>query len=176
MTSHSFNADAILHWLSRFAVYDRSRGGFVRTATTKGPQHNQKIGELIGTDDGLGYLRVFVLSKRYKIHHLVWAAEHGDWPSQELDHIDGNRSNNHISNLRQVSRAINAKNAKMKSTNTSGYPGVSYHAGEGKFSSRVTHNYKRYFCGWHSTAEEAYAARQAFIAAHPEMGYTERHG
>jgi hypothetical protein len=172
-----FDPQQVLNELLSFSVYDRDRGGFVRTARRSGPQQNQEIGELVGFLHSEGYLQVRLLGFQFQVSHLVWLAEHGSWPQgEDLDHFGQVGTNNHISNLRDTTRAINGKNAQMWSHNTSGYTGVSFDKRRGKYFAYVNVDGKRYYCGYHDTPEAAYAARQALIAAHPEWGFTEGHG
>lgn len=168
--------DKVLSELLTFSVYDRERGGFVRTARRGGPSQSQKIGELVGSPCN-GYLVVRLLGHRFRISHLVWLAEHGRWAQcEELDHFDQLGTNNHISNLRDTAQSINGKNKRMQSNNTTGYTGVYFHKASGKYWAYVKVDGRRYSCGYHNTPEIAYAARQAMIDAHPEWGFTERHG
>jgi hypothetical protein len=80
---------------------------------------------IAGGSDGLGYIRISVDNKNYKAHRLAWLYVNGEWPSHEIDHINGNRSDNRIDNLRDVPRAQNIQNqVKPHSNNKTGYLGV----------------------------------------------------
>lgn len=72
--------------------------------------------------------RVRVDGKRHYVHRIVWEIAHGRQLSREdqIDHIDGNSLNNSIENLRLATAAINARNARMLSNNTTGVPGVAF--------------------------------------------------
>jgi hypothetical protein len=59
-------------------------------------------------------------------HVVAWCLHFGDWPKKEIDHINGQRDDNRIKNLREVTKQENARNSKMPSNNTSGVVGVSY--------------------------------------------------
>lgn len=80
-----------------------------------------------GVDKGHGYIQIRINDRLYLAHRLIWLYVHGKFPSGEknqLDHIDGNKTNNRLENLRECSRTENARNQKMKSNNTSGFTGV----------------------------------------------------
>ena len=70
-------------------------------------------GQAVGWSSKDGYLEAQVSGKRYKVHHIVWKLHHGFFPDR-LDHINGNRTDNRISNLRQCSVAENSRNRKNK--------------------------------------------------------------
>ena len=72
---------------------------------------------------GQQYINVEIDNKSYKVHRLVFMYHHGYFPSR-IDHIDGNRFNNKIENLREVTASQNAQNSKFRKNNTSGYKNV----------------------------------------------------
>ena len=110
-----------------------------------------------------------------KAHRLVWALHHQDLPcpTLEVDHIDGDVLNNHVSNLRLVSHSDNMRNTRMYSCNTSGVNGVSWNKEQEKWKAYILINRKRKHLGTFDTIKEAAAARKA---ADIEHGYTDRHG
>ena len=83
-----------------------------------------KKGELAGCVNTDGYVMVNIDRTRYYAHRLIWLMRFGEWPEGEIDHIDGDRSNNRLENLRCVSKSGNMRNQKRNSRNTSGFPGV----------------------------------------------------
>lgn len=123
--------------------------------------NNQKAGTVAGFPAGGGYLGVSVDGARYKVHRLVWLYHHGYFPENELDHIDREKTNNRISNLREVSRSCNMRNTKVANTNTSGVTGVCWHKGMGKWRSSVGVNRKKINLGSHSSFAEAVCHRLA---------------
>lgn len=85
-----------------------------------------------------GYLTCWVDGKSYLMHRLVWIYFHGFIPlKREIDHIDGNRSNNKIENLRLVTRGENNKNSRLYSNNTSGTAGVSFDKRRKRWRARI---------------------------------------
>lgn len=72
-----------------------------------------------------GYLVVKINASSFKVHRLIWAMTYGNFSQFELDHIDGNRQNNNVENLRECSEGFhNQMNRKRNSNNTSGQMGV----------------------------------------------------
>ena len=110
--------------------------------------------------DGHGYLNVYLCKdgkgKNHKIHKLV-ANEFIDKIDGKtcVDHIDKNRLNNIVENLRWVTRSENDRNRSMMVTNTSGFKGVCYHKLAKKYQARIGHEGKYYHLGYFHTAEEA---------------------
>lgn len=73
------------------------------------------------------YYRIGLNGKSYLAHRIIWMLFNGTLEENDyLDHIDGNRYNNTINNLRKVSKEFNSRNQKKHSSNTSGVTGVSY--------------------------------------------------
>jgi hypothetical protein len=116
-----------------------------------------------------GYVKVN--GKQYAIHRVVWAVVHGDWPSKALDHIDRDKRNNKIENLREVSIQENQQNLPKYGNNTSGETGIT------KVSTgyriRIGYKHKRICLGTFDTMEEAAKVRDA---AYEALGYHPNHG
>lgn len=110
-----------------------------------------------------GYLIVSVKGTQYPAHRLAFALMCGRWLAV-IDHINRNRLNNRWLNLRETSRAGNAKNASLRRDSLSGYRGVSFRKGNGKWRAYIQADGKQYHIGFYPTAEAAYAARQAVIS------------
>ncbi len=120
-----------------------------------------KVGAVAGSPNGHGYLCIKVLNRLYRAHRLAWLYVNGSWPKLDIDHINRNRSDNRIANLREVTHKQNMQNASKRSDNTSGHPGVCWHKQKSKWQARIRHNYKRIYLGYYNTIEEANAARKA---------------
>ena len=72
----------------------------------------------------------------YRAHRLIWLLFHGDLPKQ-LDHVDGNRQNNKIENLRECTPSQNQHNCKLRSDNKSGIKGVSWDSSKKMWAARL---------------------------------------
>ena len=102
-----------------------------------------------------GYVAMRINGKAYLAHRLVFLMHHGHLP-KEIDHIDGNKSNNAIENLRPATHSQNMHNAGKPKNNTSGFKGVSWHKKTGKWQARIRINDKQKYLGLFDTAEEAH--------------------
>lgn len=80
--------------------------------------------KIAGSTDNKGYRRISLNNVRYKSHRLAWFYVYKTWPNHQIDHIDGNKLNNAINNLRDVVQEVNMYNKKQahksNSTNTLG--------------------------------------------------------
>ena len=138
--------------------YDPVSGIFTRKVSTA---NNVKAGDVAGCPDGHGYLRIRVQSRLHLTHRLAWLHVYGEWPKEQLDHIDRDRSNNRIANLRDVTQKQNGQNRSKRSDNTSGHPGVCWLKQSSKWRACIRHNQKQIHLGCFNTIEEAIAARKA---------------
>lgn len=118
-------------------------------------------GQIAGST-AVGYVRIYIDGKPYKAHRLAWLYIHGQWPGKFIDHINGDKSDNRASNLREADRAQNGANIALKSHNTSGLKGVSWYAPNGKWKAQIQVRGQKIFLGYHETKE---AAHEAFCAA-----------
>lgn len=142
--------------------YDENTGLFTRLVAKRGV----KVGAVTGSSNGYGYLEIRVNYKKLKAHRLAWLYVYGEFPSCDLDHRDGNRSNNRIKNLRLCTELENLKNSGVRKGNVSGVKGVNWHKSRGKWQARATVNYKPHYLGLFETLEEASAVYQAFAKLH----------
>ena len=118
-----------------------------------------------------GYRHGCIFGLPMKAHRVAWAIFHGAWPVNDIDHVDGCKTNNAIANLRDVDRQTNCQNKSLRSDNSSGEVGVSL--GRGRWRARIHVDGKERFLGGFGTKEEAIAARQAasfLYDFHPNHG------
>nr|WP_175479900.1 HNH endonuclease signature motif containing protein [Paracoccus homiensis] len=105
-------------------------------------------------------------------HRVAWAVIHGRWPNGEIDHINGDRSDNRLANLREVTKRENHRNMAIRSDNTSGVTGVYWAREKGKWAAYIKAD-KMVALGRYDTFAEAVAARRA---AEKVLGYHPNHG
>lgn len=86
---------------------------------------------------------------------LAWLYVYGKWSEKEIDHIDQNRTNNRIANLREASRLQNCRNRRKHCDNSSGYKGVNYDKRYNKWYAQIHVNKKSVWLGYHATSEDA---------------------
>ena len=119
-----------------------------------GTSSNAKAGDKAGSLSGDGYLHTTINGKKYKNHRIIFMYYHGYLP-EFIDHIDNNRLNNHIENLREATIAQNNRNAKTPNTNTSGVKGVSWSKAANKWLVRIHINDKEKCFGHYHDIEIA---------------------
>ena len=145
--------------LKAMMSYDPETGSFTRLVTRV---HNAKSGTTTAgcVNKHTGY-RVFNIGgKVYYAHRLAWLYMMGNWPVLEIDHINGNRSDNRWVNLRIATCQQNRRNRDAMSTNTSGHRGVSKSSAGGKpWRAFVTINKRYVSLGQFDTFEAAVSAR-----------------
>lgn len=113
-----------------------------------------KIGHSAGTFNKVGYLRIH-LDKIHVFGHIIaWAMFYNEWPKGVIDHIDGNRSNNAISNLRDTTQSINVLSAE-RPPGVTGIRGVSLYHNSGKYKTSIIVNNTNHFLGIFASIEEA---------------------
>jgi hypothetical protein len=113
-----------------------------------------KAGDKVGFVNDKGYMAVNIDKQCIPVHRLIWVMQHGVFP-ELIDHIDGDRQNNRIENLRQADRFGNAQNKRMHKNNRSGAKGVYWHAKKQKWIAQVVCNGRIYQLGAHDDLQEA---------------------
>lgn len=108
--------------LTALVEYDPDSGVFTRLVSNR----KWKAGEPVGSKVGGGYIILKIEGVKHYAHRLAWLYMTGAWPTQNIDHIDGNKANNAFANLRDVGQSENLLNLhRPNSSNTSGFLGVS---------------------------------------------------
>lgn len=106
---------------------------------------------------GSGYRRLMVDRRKYLEHRLVWLAATGEFPPALLDHINGIKHDNRISNLRLATRKQNNENVKQRVDNTSGFKGATRKP-DGRWEAQIQSNRTKIYLGLFDTPEAAHAA------------------
>lgn len=114
--------------------YDPETGFVSRTISIS---NSTKPGEVPSRNNGDGYSRITVMGQRHYVHRLVWLLHYGEWPSGQIDHIDGDRSNNRLWNLRDVDHTTNAQNIHV-GTSASGLMGATYDKKRKKYCAQLS--------------------------------------
>lgn len=128
----------------------------------------RKVGDEAGGICGNGYRQIGLDGKLYLTHRLAWLWMIGEWPKDQIDHINGVRDDNRWSNLREATNAENCQNLKINSNNKSGYMGVSWHAKKGKWKAQISSTGCNKYLGQFTSPEDAHAAYLAAKAiVHP---------
>lgn len=120
------------------------------------PARNVFVGDVAGNLNR-GYVSITIDKKVYKAHRLAWFYIYGKWPQKQIDHINGNPSDNRISNLRDVTDSINRQNLhKASKNNLSGLLGVC--KARKKFSALIKKNGVTKYLGTFDNPEDAHNA------------------
>jgi hypothetical protein len=120
-----------------------------------------------------GYLQGRIHGIHMKAHRVAWCIHYGYWPDGQIDHINGDRSDNRIENLRVVDNVTNCRNKGMDSRNTSGYTGVSFCKSNSKWMAGYTKDYIRHHVGYFNCST---SAAIAVMIARKIEGFTDDHG
>lgn len=120
-----------------------------------------------------GYRRIRLFGKSYKSHRVAWAMHHGAWPEDQIDHINGERSDNRIENLRAVTQFENSRNMKIPSKNMSGVIGVAWDKLNWKWRVSIGTGKNHIYLGYFKSFEEAVSVRRS---AEVKYGYHPNHG
>lgn len=133
--------------------------------------HLSRIGKPAAHRKKDGYLWLWVDGKKYKAHRIIWMMVHGnlpEYPEYCIDHINGNRSDNRISNLRETTLLENSKNYGRRIDNSSGVAGVHWHSRDMKWVARIRHDGKQITLGSFINISDAAEARRN---AEKQFGY-----
>lgn len=134
--------------------YDPDTGLFTRLTGRVGG----KKGAVAGSINKKGYVCIYVMGKVVKAHRLAWIYCYGYSPDEQIDHINRDKSDNRISNLRLVNNGQNQTNCVTQRNNSSGYKGVSFHKTWKKWQAYIYHEGKRMHLGTFTNPEQASTA------------------
>lgn len=112
-------------------------------------------------DNGKGYKIGSIHAVRVYAHHVVWCMHHGDWPTQDIDHINWDRGDNRIENLRQLTHAQNCQNFKDRPLSSSGHRHISWAKERSQWVVKFKFDSSRRFIGRFDTLDAAIAARDS---------------
>lgn len=154
--------------LTELLHYNPETGVF----TWKVKKQKIRLGGEAGCVHKKGYVDVTIDGIKFKAHRLAWLYVHREWPNL-VDHINRNRSDNRISNLRSVTQSENLKNTKIYTNNSSGHIGISLHKGSSRWQVLIRHEGVQKHLGYFDDIDDAIKARKA---AELEYGYHKNHG
>jgi len=130
-------------------------------------------GKEAGTVTVAGYRSVCLRKRLWFVHRVVWLLHYGENPNGEIDHIDGNKLNNRIQNLRCVTHAQNMKNLRINSANKTGVAGVCFDNSRALWLASIRVGGKHKNLGRFATMADAAEAR---AKAEEKMGFHQNHG
>lgn len=133
-----------------------------------------QAGTLAGTISDEGYVKVMMRRKAYHAHRIIWEMHYGKIPEgMEIDHINHDRTDNRIENLRLVTKQVNMKNKSSYSNNKSGVTGVSWHSKKKKWVAQIQGNKRKKMLYEGDSFNDAVKARKS---AEIELNFHKNHG
>lgn len=152
-----------LYRLDELFEYCFFTGCLIRRSSWKICTRQQPVGYRLVSGDGTDYVQ----------HRVVWKMLHSSDPDKQIDHIDGDKTNNRLENLRCVFAQENQRNRKRSRNNTSGTLGVSWNTKMEKWKAYIVVNAKQIHIGVFSNKADAIKARKQ---AEIELGFHPNHG
>ena len=162
--------EELKEYYNEYFKYDSNEGSLVYKKIPKGVSKS-KLNCEAGTKN-MGYRSIQIKGKAYLAHRLIWFCEKGYQP-EYIDHINGNKLDNRLSNLRSVSYIENNKNAAMRSDNKSGQTGVCWCKRELSWRVTININKKQKHIGMYKDLQEAIEVRKE---AEIKYDFHENHG
>ena len=125
---------------------------------------SNEIGAKAGCINANGYVFIRVGCRQYLAHRLAWLYSHGEWPNAIVDHINGDRSDNRIDNLRLANKSLNGANAALSKRNRVGIKGV--YQRNNRWAAQIRGNGRNLWLGTYDTPQ---AAQAAYLTAAKEF-------
>lgn len=135
--------------------------------------------DMAGSKDNHGYIKIMIRQRLFKAHRLAWLYAYGEMPSEQIDHINGVRTDNRIENLRLVSNKHNQENVGPRSNNSTGFRGVSFNQKSRRYEAYITNNRKKISLGMFESPEIAAsvaAEKRAEMFTHAARAAIAKHG
>ncbi|WP_145574135.1 HNH endonuclease signature motif containing protein [Yersinia alsatica] len=156
---------------NKYFKYDQNTGVLINKISRSS---KALAGAPCGCVNSSGYLQAMILGKNRMIHRIIWEMNNGPIPEGiQVDHIDHNRTNNRIENMRIVTHQQNNQNRTIPKNNTSGACGVGWRQSEKKWYAKITVNGKPKHLGRFKDVNDAISARKA---AEAKYGFHPNHG
>jgi len=157
-----------LEKLNKQFHYDFATGLLYRKKLRSGSFVLKEVGSPLN-----GYVVVGSGGATYYAHRIIWKMMAGEDFSGEIDHINGDRSDNRIENLRQVSKQENRKNRKRPKSNTTGHMGISWNKRSCAYRVRLAVNKKTHYLGYYKELDDAI---KAWEKGREYYGFHKNHG
>lgn len=155
-------AEEARHWL----VYEPETG-VVRWARNR--KGGPRAGDIAGNVRKDGYLGIGLCMKDYLLHRVIWLMVHGVWPEHFIDHINCNKSDNRLCNLREATKSENGRNRGPQRNNKSGFKGVCFDQHKGKWLATIKTPDKQHRLGHYRNVKDAAAAYVKATELHGEF-------
>ena len=148
--------------------YNSDTGCFTWKESGKGKKKG-----VTGTINAFGYVQIVICGVIHKAHRLAWLHVYGVWPDKNIDHLNHDRADNRIENLREATQAENRKNLRLSKDSISGVIGVNLVRKTGSWFARIKVNGRTIGLGTYKDKFEAICAR---LSANNKYNFHENHG
>lgn len=138
--------------------YDQKIGNLIRRTSQSS---KNSVGDIVGYRGNNGYLYVRVDGRLYLVHRVIWMYVHGYFPEHYIDHINRDKCDNRLENLREATNKCNMRNSKLRSDNKTGITGIFLLKDRGKWLANIRVDNKTKFLGEFIDFTEAVAHRLA---------------
>ena len=153
-------------------IYSYNPDSGLFTRIKDGGRADRRIGQVVGSlDSSVGYIRIGITGKVCLAHRLAWYFTYGYYPTKYIDHINRDKTDNRICNLREVEASTNAKNMPLRVDNKFGTPGITFV--RNRYWTRIQDKGTSITLGRFKTLEEAIKVRKE---AEIKYGFHENHG
>ena len=149
-----------LERVSELFEYSYSSGNLIRKKSTSA---NARKGNIAGYFNLAGYRKTSIDGFQYYNHRLVWLLVNGRWPTKQIDHINGNKGDNRIENLREASLSENSQNRSKQSNCSSGEKCIWWKLDRQRYRVRVGVSGKYHHIGYFKNIQDAVTARDKAI-------------
>ena len=156
--------------LKELFLYCPATGYFTRIGNIRG---RAKLGDRVGVMTENGYISIIIKRRKYMAHRLAWLYINGELPKYEIDHINHNRSDNSINNLREVEKSENLKNKRLCKNNKTGQMGVYWRANRNCWIANIYVNSKLIYLGSSKFFDDVVKLRKE---AEKKYGFHKNHG
>ena len=156
--------DEIYKYVASLLEYDPENGEFTWTSCKE--VLTRLRGKAAGSTYSDGYVYIRYGGRRLLAHRIAWVKLYGVLPECSIDHINMNKSDNRQNNLRSATLTENNRNRAKQSNNTSGYKGVTFHRGTGKYQAKICVNKQRISLGYFDDPLVASGAYQQAAKEH----------
>lgn len=135
---------------------------------------NKKFsGKAAGSVNRIGYRIISIDNKGYRAHRLVWLWVTGEFPEEEMDHINHRKDDNRLHNLRSATNRENSRNRTLQLNNSSGVTGVWWDESRSNWRASISVEGRQKMIGRYTSLAEAISARRL---AETKAGYHKNHG
>ena len=159
--------------LRKLLHYNSITGVFKWRKSGKGRQNGLIAGNIFKNNYGKTYVQISIDNKKYYAHRLAWLYMLGEFPKNQIDHADGNGSNDTWINMSEATHQENSRNQRLSVRNTSGCTGVSWDKKQEKWKSSIKANGKSITLGHFPDKNDAIKARKD---AEKKYGFHPNHG